>query len=360
MCYSCMFYFTSVPRLPQAHRRSHRGSSAVHAGDLQQGRSSTTSLQPVRQACAQRHHASGGGQSQARQDPALALGASPGQDCALKALCLLNRSNFCYANALVIDLLHIRDKSAVPLYSQSVDNFFLDLLRASNRHLWDDPAWRIQVRGWKRPAQQHDVAEFCSFLDSRDMFRHRCFQGKWQARSAEGGFRVTDAGSTWPLFLAELPTEDCSVQTLIDDWHGQACIHALSEAPAFLLIQLNRFSGDDGGRSHCRVQHGDTLSIPTFRNAAVPDTETQLLQYRLVSTIIHKGVHSTSGPLLMMQIACGFMTTGQHPHHSMILMTCTEMPIFSVSNAPVELRPPHSKQAEVTSPATYKFSPGSL
>ena len=127
------------------------------------------------------------------------------------------------------------------------------------------PAWRSRVRGWKRPAQQHDVAEFCSFLDSRDMFRHRCFQGRWQARSAEGGFRVADSGSTWPLLLAELPTEDCSVQMLIDDWHGQACIHALSEAPAFLLIQLNPFGGDDGGCSHCRVQHRDTLSVPTFR-----------------------------------------------------------------------------------------------
>ena len=82
---------------------------------------------------------------------------------------------------------------------------------------------------------------------------------------------------------------------IIDDWHGQACVHALSEAPAFLLIQLNRFSGDDGGRSHCRVQHGDTRSVPTFRNSAVLDAETQLLQYRLVSIIIHKGVHSTSG-----------------------------------------------------------------
>ena len=106
---------------------------------------------------------------------------------------------------------------------------------------------------------------------------------------------MADSGSTWPLLLAELPTEDCSVQMIIDDWHGQACVHALSEAPAFLLIQLNRFSGDDGGRSHCRVQHGDTLSVPTFRNSAVLDAETQLLQYRLVSIIIHKGVHSTSG-----------------------------------------------------------------
>ena len=135
----------SVPRLSQAHSRRHRGSSSVHAGDLQQGRSSTASLQPVRQARAQRHHASGGGQPQTRQDPALTLGASFGQDCALKALCLLNRSKYCYANALVIILLHIRDRSAEPLYPQGVDSFFLDLLRASSRHLWDDP--RVEKSG---------------------------------------------------------------------------------------------------------------------------------------------------------------------------------------------------------------------
>ena len=39
----------------------------------------------------------------------------------------------------------------------------------------------------------------------------------------------------------------------------------------------------------------ETLSPSLLSESAVLDAETQLLQYRLVSIIIHKGVHSTSG-----------------------------------------------------------------
>ena len=135
-------------------------------------------------------------------------------------------------------------------------------------------------------------AQLSSMTLSKDVFQHCCFQGRWQARSLNGG-RVTDTGNTWPLFLAELPTEDCSVQTIIDDWHSQEHIHALSEAPHYLLIQLNRFDGEDGRRSQCRVQTSNTLSVPTYTTDA--GQAIQLLQYRLVSFIIHKGVYSTSG-----------------------------------------------------------------
>ena len=134
---------------------------------------------------------------------------------------------------------------------------------------------------------------FASSWRHESSFSIPVFQGRWQARSAAADVQVADAGHTWPLFLAELPTEHCSIQMLVDAWHAQAHVHALSAAPTFLLIQLNRFNGVDGRRSQCKVQFGSTLSVPTYLRD--DDLATRLVQYRLVSVIIHKGVYSTSG-----------------------------------------------------------------
>ena len=270
-----------------------RGGSSVPPRGEQPRRDGAEGVLSVRQDRGQRHHALGSRQSQTRQDPQIPASPGSGQDCALKALCLLNRSNYCYTNALVITLLHIRLLHGEPLYPKALDSFLLRLHRASNRHIWDDLAWSTLARGWQRPAQQHDVVELCSFLGTREQFQHPCFQGRWQARSAAADVQVADAGHTWPLFLAELPTEHCSIQMLVDAWHAQAHIHALSAAPTFLLIQLNRFNGVDGRRSQCKVQFGNTLSVPTYLRD--DDLATGLVQYRLVSVIIHKGVYSTSG-----------------------------------------------------------------
>ena len=283
----------SLSRFSKAHSGSSRGGSSVPPRGEQPRRDGAEGVLSVRQDRGQRHHALGSRQSQTRQDPQIPASPGSGQDCALKALCLLNRSNYCYTNALVITLLHIRLLHGESLYPKALDSFLLRLHRASNRHIWDDLAWSTLARGWQRPAQQHDVVELCSFLETREQFQHPCFQGRWQARSAAADVQVADAGHTWPLFLAELPTEHCSIQMLVDAWHAQARIHALSAAPTFLLIQLNRFNGVDGRRSQCKVQFGSTLSVPTYLRD--DDLATGLVQYRLVSVILHKGVYSTSG-----------------------------------------------------------------
>ena len=66
-----------------------------------------------------------------------------------------------------------------------------------------------------------------------------------------GAIEISDPGGTCPLYLsASLQAGGgfslTSLQESIQDWHGQAQVHALQFAPEILCIQINRFTCGDG------------------------------------------------------------------------------------------------------------------
>ena len=95
---------------------------------------------------------------------------APRADHLLKALCLRNRSNYCYANSVVILLLQLRTKQGDSIFPPAIDRLLMRLNQTSNRHLWDDIGWTSHTQGWQRPSTQHDAAEFCCFLTTKGWF----------------------------------------------------------------------------------------------------------------------------------------------------------------------------------------------
>ena len=77
------------------------------------------------------------------------------------AIRLGHRPNFCYANALLLSLIHLNCHLSGPsIFSESL---LLIVRRVCSRkvvHLWDDPEWIRLTAQWEQPHRQHDVAEF--------------------------------------------------------------------------------------------------------------------------------------------------------------------------------------------------------
>ena len=135
----------------------------------------------------------------------------------LKDLCLLNNSNHCYANSVVVMLMHLRCTVHARATLQ-LDNFLGRLLRTSRKALWSDIAWSTLARGWVRPSSQHDVAEFINFLSERGHFQQPDYLGAWQSRRRMQGIQVRDRGITWPLPLRQVLTPQQSLGDIIQVW----------------------------------------------------------------------------------------------------------------------------------------------
>ena len=102
---------------------------------------------------------------------------------------------------------------------------------------------------------------------------HSTLGVRWAARTQGEGTEV-DAGCSFPLSIS--PTgailwgaDNTSVQRLIDGWALQAEAHAMTEAPAVLVIQMGRFCSDQG-RPVSKLQHyiipDREVFVPVFRH----------------------------------------------------------------------------------------------
>ena len=133
--------------------------------------------------------------------------SSPGSGAGypLMALRLGNRSNYCYANSLVVLLMFVGLPSH-DIFPVQLAALFNRLVVSPGRHLWDDLIWRSLLAHWRRPSQQNDVAEFATHLFSRRITCHPMFTGQWQARLQGDERFIRDTGGAWPLVNNE-PTQ---------------------------------------------------------------------------------------------------------------------------------------------------------
>ena len=151
-----------------------------------------------------------------------------------------------------------------------------------------------KLQAWSNTHVQHDVAELVTYLLPR--LNQPGFQGSWEARRRTDDItRVTDRGTTLaPVILALHAGEQLILQTMIDQWHTQASIHALTQPTTIVCLQIQRFIWEAGVmrrdyRSllgyHCIVH------LPIFDGPHA--TDVHILPYQVVAMQLHYGVQPT-------------------------------------------------------------------
>ena len=206
--------------------------------------------------------------------------------------CLRNRSNFCYLNSVAVALhWSMLSSGGNSRDFGSLGPALAVLSRLRKLELFTRATWKELLNGWRRPAQQQDVAELMSFV--MDPESHHAV-GEWQARCLEPGRDVIcDRGSTSPfisLNIQDMPT----LSEALASWHAQHYRHALSRPPTLLAIQIGRFRCNGRRtvklRTPCDIPL--LLELPVFQDDQLGCSS---WAYRLCGGIVHVGDLATSG-----------------------------------------------------------------
>ncbi|CAE7698020.1 unnamed protein product [Symbiodinium necroappetens] len=195
-----------------------------------------------------------------------------------------NTSQTCYVNsvfwAYTWNALHIRI-SQEARFGHATEAI-ARVLKQRQANLVRMTTWRAIFAGWPSIGEQHDAIEFLGhFLQ---FARPMCWDGEWQARTVDddGMPHVQYRESTLQaisLVLAE-GSGPHSLQELVNAWHAQADVHALSQVPCYVS--------------------GRTLEI-------------QWRSYRVGTCILHHGATPTSGHYTsLMAQADGWLRTDDY------------------------------------------------
>ena len=99
-----------------------------------------------------------------------------------------------------------------------------------------------------------------------------------------------------------MPRHTADLQALINFWHTQDVMHALTAAHPWLLLQLPRFRWVRGrsqkGRQHYTL--ATSLQVPVYANST--DLTVHWLHYRVVSYIQHHGSQPDRGHYTVIQM----------------------------------------------------------
>ena len=212
----------------------------------------------------------------------------------LEAPCymLTNRANYCYMNASAA-ALHwaMRAMNGRPSDFGSLGPALMAISKLRRLEIPTHHDWKILLRGWRRPTQQHDAAEFMSHIVDPGS---NATAGRWQARCLERGRSpVREESSSAPHIGINIATHH-DLQSAVNAWHQQHYTHALSTPPKLLCLQLGRFRHEGRRtvkvRQRCSVPH--RLQVPAFTGELL---ECHDLTYALCSGIAHIGDTATSG-----------------------------------------------------------------
>ena len=208
---------------------------------------------------------------------------------------LQNNSNICYINATVM----------LWLWACGVTQAFDDMAGTASRalrtvlqkrgkiHLLELLPWQCYFRGWPQITSQHDVRDWHIHLFPQAMPPH--LRGHWQARLLN--LQMRDNASTVTPVLMTLPVhlQECSLQTLVDQWCAQEAVHALTHPPRVLGLCLNRFTYVDAAEKlsmPVRLQTVD-VHIPCFVDEQ--SLHTYSCVYQTLGAIAHYGHNINAG-----------------------------------------------------------------
>ena len=194
------------------------GHPPFHARGVNAGSCSPKGLRPLRHPLPPGSVAPCGRLSPPRTHSEDTSSAGRGAGYPLMALRLGNRSNYCYANSLVVLLMFVGSPSHA-IFPAQLAALFNRLVASPGKHLWDDLIWRSLLAHGRRPSQQNDVAEFATHLFSRRITCHPAFTGQWQARIHADEMSIRDTGGAWPLVINEPTDNPTHIQALIRAWH---------------------------------------------------------------------------------------------------------------------------------------------
>lgn len=209
---------------------------------------------------------------------------------------LQNNHNVCYINSLALlwawaatftnDLDHMAGSAATALRAILSSKGLLDLLELL--------PWRRFFQGWQNIRLQHDVQEWCTHLFGQVM--PQFMRGSWCAKLLS--LELRDSSNTFAPILMTPPShlQECTLQTVVDQWSAQDAIHALSAPPEVLCICLTRFGYNDEGAYKLAMPvsfHTLSVMIPCFVDEL--SLETRSCSYSVIGAISHYGQTTTSG-----------------------------------------------------------------
>ena len=114
---------------------------------------------------------------------------------------------------------------------------------------------------------------------------------RWESRLANP-FQLHDSGDRGaPLLLNIIGG---TLQELIDKWHQQYAVHALTEHQGCLFLQLCRYdSHTSKNMQTLPVRPGDSVALPVFTDTTGLCTRLEL--FRVAVVVYHLGASVTSG-----------------------------------------------------------------
>ena len=210
----------------------------------------------------------------------------------LMSFAFINASNHCYVNAACIGYLwatlSIPESPRVVwgTLHERISLLFHET-RGSTLSIVLHPAFEPEITAWSLSYdldQQQDVGEFTSLLMQSS--EAVLFLGRWQARLAGS---LEDSGSLTVPLAMHLPRgnqNDLTLQTIVNSWHEQHFLYALTSAPALVCIQLQRFLRP-GWKDQTCVHFDRFVSIPVF--AELTGTEVIWQTYSVTAMIFHQG-----------------------------------------------------------------------
>ena len=221
------------------------------------------------------------------------------------AIRLMNRHNFCYANALLLSLIHLDGNLTEPsIFGGSLHLIVRRLSSERVFHLWDDPEWMRLTERWEQPHRQHHVTEFLLHVAKWPQLEAARLTVPWQARvlpEGEDHVQIVDMGQSAPLglippcTLAEDARATFRVQDLVNCWHGQSRRHAAVHVPSAVILQVGRFHFDAlrarAIKRRYRVLLDRVIHFPVY----VRDMQCAWTSLRLSSAVIHQGNAPTHG-----------------------------------------------------------------
>ncbi|CAE7242286.1 unnamed protein product [Symbiodinium sp. CCMP2592] len=209
---------------------------------------------------------------------------------------LQNNHNVCYINSLVLlwawassfsnNLEYFAGAATPALRAILTSKGLLNLLELL--------PWQCFYRGWPNLRLQHDVQEWCAHLFTQVM--PRFLSGSWHAKLLS--LELRDRAHTYSPVWMTLPShvQECTLQTVVDQWSAQDAIHALCEPPEVLCVCLARFgyNGDEAFKHTMSVSlQSLSIMIPCFLNEN--SLETRSCSYTVIGAISHYGQTVNSG-----------------------------------------------------------------
>ena len=243
--------------------------------------------------------------------PTVADQTTPLPETWINGFVLGNPHNHCYMNASLLAFLHVmQDAGTTTRAVQAVRGLCQGFARrGATLVLSAQLLVRSTLRSWPFNRRQQDAAEFITvLLQSLGLSTLA-----WEARYPDpGGLQILHTGGA-PISL-QLRAEPCGMQDLIEDWHHQVYMHALTKQDGPILLHLARNA--NAVKNEAPISIASLVWLPFFGEGI--DVSWRPFQVR--ATVEHHGESVVTGHYrAVLKTASGWMHTDDNLVSSPVL-----------------------------------------